>query len=103
MPRDRLPAGWGPATDKHVTVWEVAQHLVRAIDEEGEAKAADLLRKVGGLVYAARDLAYRLYSICERRGWAEDALGYNLLVTSWPRVAALAAGSPPPEQAGLGL
>ena len=103
LPRDKLPANWDPATDKHVTVWEVAQHLVRAIDKEGESKAADLLRKVGGLGYATRDLAYRLYSICERRGWAEDALGYNLLVTSWPRVAALAAGSPPPEQAGLGL
>ncbi len=103
LPRDKLPAGWDPATDKHVTVWEVAQHLVRAIDKEGEARAADLLRKVGGLGHSARDLAYRLYSICERRGWAEDALGYNLLVSSWPRVAALAAGSAPPEQAGLGL
>ncbi|MGC8627581.1 MAG: DUF1156 domain-containing protein [Acidimicrobiales bacterium] len=103
VPRDELPAGWDPATDKHVTVWEVAQHLVRAIDKEGEPKAADLLRKVGGLGYAARDLAYRLYSICERRGWAEDALGYNLLVTSWPLVTALAAGSPPPQQARLGL
>jgi hypothetical protein len=103
LPRDKLPANWDPATDKRVTVWEVAQHLVKAIDKEGEAKAADLLRKVGGLGYAARDLAYRLYSISERRGWAEDALGYNLLVTSWPRVAALATGPPPPDQPGLGL
>ena len=103
LPREKLPANWDPATDKRVTVWEVAQHLVRAIDKEGEAKAADLLRKVGGLGYAARDLAYRLYSICERRGWAEDALGYNLLVTSWPRIAGLAAGTALPEQPGLGI
>ncbi len=103
LPRDKLPANWDPATDKRVTVWEVAQHLVKAIDKEGESKAADLLRKVGGLGYAARDLAYRLYSICERRGWAEDALGYNLLVTSWPRIAGLAAGAAPSEQPGLGI
>ena len=102
LPRENLPANWDPTTDKRVTVWEVTQQLVRAIDKDGEAKAADLLRKVGGLGYAARDLAYRLYSICERRGWAENALGYNLLVTSWPRVAGLAAGAVQPEQLELG-
>ncbi len=103
LPRDKLQANWDPTTDKRVTVWEEAQHLVRAIDKEGEEKAADLLRRVGGLGQAARDLAYRLYAICERHGWAEDALGYNLLVTSWPRVAGLAAGAPPPEQPGFGI
>ena len=40
-----------------------------------EAKAAELLRKVGGLGNGARDLAYRLYSICERRGWNERRFG----------------------------
>ena len=101
--RGELPSGWDPATDKRVLVWEVAQHLVKAVDDEGsEAKAAELLRKVGGLGNGARDLAYRLYSICERRGWTNDALGYNLLVTSWPEIARLAAGTSMPEQLELG-
>ena len=100
--REELPGGWDPTTDKRVLVWEVAQHLVKAVDDEGsELKAAELLRKVGGLGYAARDLAYRLYSVCERRGWANDALGYNLLVTSWPEIARLAAGTSRPEQLEL--
>ena len=30
-----------------------------------------------------RQLAYRLYTICERKGWAEDAGIYNALITSW--------------------
>jgi putative DNA methylase len=97
-----MTATWDPTKDKRVSVWEVAQHLVKAVDEEGsEAKAAELLGKVGGLGDAARDLAYRLYSVCERRGWSEEAQGYNLLVTSWPEIARLAAGGRGPEQLQL--
>jgi putative DNA methylase len=102
VPRAKMPATWDPTKDKRVSVWEVAQHLVKAVDEEGsEAKAAELVGKVGGLGDAARDLAYRLYSICERRGWSEEAQGYNLLVTSWPEIARLAAGGRGPEQLQL--
>lgn len=102
VPRTKMPATWDPTKDKRVSVWEVAQHLVKAVDEEGsEAKAAELVGKVGGLGDAARDLAYRLYSICERRGWSEEAQGYNLLVTSWPEIARLAAGGRGPEQLQL--
>ena len=35
------------------------------------------------LAASARQLAYRLYSICERKGWAEPARDYNALVISW--------------------
>jgi putative DNA methylase len=102
VPRSKMTATWDPTKDKRVSVWEVAQHLVKAVDEEGsEAKAAELLGKVGGLGDAARDLAYRLYSVCERRGWSEEAQGYNLLVTSWPEIARLAAGGRGPEQLQL--
>ena len=38
-----------------------------------------------------RDLAYRLYAICERKGWAEEAGAYNVLVASWPEIARLAS------------
>jgi putative DNA methylase len=64
-----MPSTWDPTKDKRVSVWEVAQHFVKAVDEEGsEAKAGELLDNVGGLGDAAKDLAYRLYSICERGG-----------------------------------
>ena len=38
----------------------------------------------------ARDLAYRLYTLCERKKWAEDALAYNGLVIAWPELTKLA-------------
>ncbi|MGH9306962.1 MAG: DUF1156 domain-containing protein [Acidimicrobiales bacterium] len=90
--RAELAEGWDPTSDARVPVWEVTQHLVKAVWDGGsEAVAADLVRRIGGLGDAARDLAYRLYAICERRSWAEDALGFNALVTSWPEIARRAA------------
>ena len=34
----------------------------------------------------ARDLAYRLYQICERNKWAEEARAYNGLIESWREI-----------------
>jgi putative DNA methylase len=94
--RSELAADWDPATDTRLPVWEVTQQLVRALWDEGsEAKAGDLVRRLGGVGEVARDLAYRLYAICERHGWAEDALGFNALVTSWPEIARRAASAAP--------
>lgn len=89
--RDALPEGWDPASDRRLTVWEVTQHLIRSLEIDGESAAADLLRRVGGLGETARELAYRLYTICERKGWAQEALGYNSLVVSWPEISRLAS------------
>lgn len=80
--RDELPADWDPTADKRLTIWECTHQLIRALDA-GEEKAADLLRKLGTHAEASRDLSYRLYSLCERRKWAQDAIGYNTLVLSW--------------------
>jgi putative DNA methylase len=91
LSRDELSADWDPAGDKRLTVWEVTQHLIRRLLKEGEASAAELLRKVGGYGETARDLAYRLYSICEKKGWAQEAGPYNSLVTSWPELVKVAA------------
>ncbi len=82
--RDELADDWDPATDRRITVWEVTQHLIRALEQEGETGAAALVQKVGGLGEVARDLAYRLYGICERKKWAQEALAYNSLVIAWP-------------------
>jgi putative DNA methylase len=93
--RGELAADWDPATDTRLPVWEVTQQLVRALWDEGsEAKAGELVRRLGGVGEVARDLAYRLYAICERHGWAEDALGFNALVTAWPEIARRAASAP---------
>jgi len=101
LKREELPADWDPATDRRLTVWEVSQHLIRALDQKGEPAAADLLRKVGGLGETARDLAYRVYSICERKKWAQEALAYNSLVTAWPEMQRLARGEAAATQAAL--
>ena len=53
--------------------------------------AAELLIRLGGYLESARDLAYRLYSICERKGWAQEAVSYNALVTVWPRLKEISA------------
>lgn len=91
--RNDMPEDWDPATDKRLTIWEATQHLIRALDKKGEQGAADLLRKLGGLGETARDLAYRLYSICERKKWAQEALAYNSLVIAWPEITKLAQGA----------
>jgi putative DNA methylase len=95
LDRDELPLGWNPETDRRLTVWEVTQHLIGALDTRGEAKAAELLHQIGGgLGETARELAYRLYMLCERKKWAKEALAYNALVVSWPEINRLAAEGP---------
>jgi putative DNA methylase len=87
---DELSSDWDPVRDERLTVWEATHHLVAALDA-GEQVAADLARRLGGLADAARDLAYRLYVICERRKRAPEALAYNALVQSWTEIQRLAA------------
>jgi len=94
LDRHELPLAWDPAVDGRLTVWEVAQHLIRALDTGGEAKAAELLRRVGGIGEAARELAYRLFTLCGRKKWPKEALAYNALVVAWPEIARLAAEVP---------
>jgi len=91
LKREELLEDWDPAKDKRFTLWEAAQYLIRALDREGEQGAAALLRKLGGgHGETARDLAYRLYNICERKGWAQEALAYNSLVIAWSEITRLA-------------
>jgi len=85
-----LPADWDPATDPRQSAWETVHHLVRALESGGEGAAARLVAKLGARAEVARELAYRLYQLCERRKRAPEALAYNALVQSWPEIARLA-------------
>lgn len=90
---DELPKDWDPASDKRLTVWEAVHHLIRVMNAGGEAGAAELVARLGGTADTARELAYRLYSVCERRKRAAEALAYNALVQSWPEITRLARES----------
>lgn len=93
LKREEMNPDWDPTTDKRLTVWEVTQHLIHALEKDGETGAAALLRKIGALGEVARDLAYRLYGICERKKWAQEALAYNSLVIAWSEMLKLASAS----------
>jgi putative DNA methylase len=98
---EELPAEWNPATDPRLTAWEVVHHLVRVLGQGGEAAAAGLVAKLGAKAETARELAYRLYSLSERKKRATDALAYNGLVQSWPEIMRLAKEprqTPPGQQ-----
>jgi putative DNA methylase len=100
---DELPEDWDPATDPRLTAWEVVHHLIRALESGGESAAAALVAKLGSQAETARELAYRLYTLCERKKRAAEALSYNALVQSWPEIVRLAreGGKPKSEQAAL--
>jgi len=90
--REELAKDWDPRFDARLTVWECAQQLIRRLNEKGEDGAAVLVKQMGGgRSEDARALAYRLYAICERKKWADEALAYNALVVSWPEIEKKAA------------
>ena len=95
-----LPSGWDPARDDRLTAWETVHHLIRVL-ESGEEAAAGLVRKLGGFAEVARELCYRLYTVCERKKRAAEALAYNGLVQSWPEISRLARSEATPEQVEL--
>lgn len=98
------PETWDPASDDDILHWEVCQYLCWALETGGEQAAADLLRRINavyaGAAEVARDLAYRLYTVCERKKWAQDAIAYNALVVAWPEVQKLAGRAIVPQSNG---
>lgn len=92
---DELPADWDPTTDPRLTAWEMVHQLIRALEAGGEGAAAELVAKLGAKAEVARELAYRLYTLCERKKRAAEALAYNGLVQSWPEITRLATAPAP--------
>ena len=97
---DERASHWDPTTDPRLTAWETVHHLIRALEAGGEGAAAALVAKLGDRAEIARELCYRLYTLCERKKRAAEALAYNSLVLSWPEITRLAreGGTPRTEQ-----
>lgn len=77
---------WSPETDARLPVWEGLHQLIRALNQDGESAAGALLARMPTRAEPIRALAYRLYTLCERKGWAEEARAYNELVTAWSSI-----------------
>ncbi len=85
--REEYPDEWDPASDSDLNTWKCTQYLIRALEQGGETETARLVFQLESEQSEnARDLAYRLYAICDRNGWAQEAIPYNTLVTSWANI-----------------
>ena len=80
------PADWDPARDDRTPVWEALHHMIRCLKEGTESAAGGLLARMPEKGEPLRQLAYHLYTLCERAGWAEDARAYNELIGAWHAV-----------------
>lgn len=78
-----MPDDWSPEHDSRTPVWEALHQLIRVLNNKGASAAGTMLGRITDKSDAIRSLAYRLYTLCERKGWASDARAYNELVTSW--------------------
>ena len=87
---NELPADWDPERDTRLTAWEMVHQLIRVLEKDGEYAAAGLVARLGAKAEIARELCYRLYTLCERKKRASLALSYNALVQSWPEIMHLA-------------
>jgi putative DNA methylase len=87
----------------HLTDWGALHLIIRSLESSGETSAAEIAAKLGNRVEVARDLAYRLYAICERKKRSQEAVSYNAAVQSWPEILRLSreGGAPRKTQTGL--
>ncbi|HVA49147.1 MAG TPA: DUF1156 domain-containing protein [Pirellulales bacterium] len=95
------PTDWDPQADERLPVWEVLHQLIRVFNSTGDTGAGSVFAAVAHKAESARQLAYRLYTLSERAGRAEDARAYNELITSWTGIETAAAKQPPAAQRGL--
>jgi putative DNA methylase len=84
-------ADWDPSSDVRLPVWEALHQLILAYNTGGDAGAAKVLAQTASKAEAMRQLAYRLYTVCERKGRADDARAYNEVVTGWTGIETAAS------------
>ncbi len=97
LKREELKVDWQLEIDDRISVWEATQHLICILDTQGEMATAKLLERLGNKGELARDLAYRLYSLCDRKGWTSEAIAYNSLVIAWSEISRLASEIQPTD------
>src|SRR5260370_33195305 len=74
LKREEFSGEWKPKDDARLTVWEVMQRMIHALlSGSGEIGAGDILRQARTQGEIARDLAYRLYTVGERKGGVQEA------------------------------
>lgn len=101
LTREELPEKVNPREE---TVWLLCQQLTRAMAAGGVLACAQIVvNMMGSNAEHAKDLAYRLYTVAERKGWAQEAYAYNALVIAWPEIQSRAAElqATKPEQLSL--
>jgi putative DNA methylase len=77
------PRDWDPKSDTNTPIWEACHQMIRVLNQQGESEAGKLLAKMPERGEPIRQLAYHLYTLCERKKWAEEARAYNELIGSW--------------------
>lgn len=87
--RDELPE---KVDENEGIIWLLTQQLTRAMEMGGVQACAEVVAPImGSNAEYAKSLAYRLYTIAERKGWAQEAHAYNALVVAWPDIQSRAA------------
>ena len=89
---------WDPRKDHRLPIWEALHQLIRVFNTGGESAAGEVLSAVASKAEAMRQLAYRLYTLCERSGRADDARAYNEIITSWSAIESAASQAAGPAQ-----
>ena len=101
LTREELPE---KVNEREETIWLLCQQLTQAMATGGVAACAQIVVNMfGSNAERAKDLAYRLYTVAERKGWAQEAYAYNALVIAWPEIQSRAAElqAYQPEQTSL--
>ena len=101
LTREELPE---KVDEREETIWLLCQQLTQAMATGGVAACAQIVvNMMGSNAERAKDLAYRLYTVAERKGWAQEAYAYNALVIAWPEIQSRAAElqAYQPEQTSL--
>ncbi len=89
LERDELPEDVKP---NDTFIWRLTQQLTHAMEKGGiEAVASLTAEMLSGNAEAAKDLAYRLFTIADRKHWNAEAYAYNNLVSAWPDIQSRAA------------
>lgn len=85
-PTESLGIGGFPSDQEMPVLWKILMELVRRLESEGLESASEYLSAAASVVPSVdsiKDMAYLLFSVCERRRWTKDGVAFNHLVTSW--------------------